>query len=774
MKLISLQIDNFGTLKDYRFLFKEGINTIVHENGWGKSTLASFIRVMFYGFDNEAKRSETENERKRFMPWQGGGYGGMLVFEAGGKTYRIERSFSDKKESSFALYDAKTNLLSSDYSEKIGQELFGIDSASFERTIFIGQQDCKTEATSAINAKIGNVADDSDDMSNYGHVQDLLKKEADSLTPLRKTGAIYKLKEDVAAKEVSVGAKAGQEEHRDDIARQINRLSEVREENRKKLKAVREEIKKLSDLREMKRDKDEYDRLNGEIRSAKERERQARETFPEEIPDSREIDEMGQKAAKLTSLDQTMKDFRLDENERRDEERIYDCYSNGFPEEEETARLLSLWNESNSRKNVLPSKKANLKLMQEMKRKERLDTKRRNTYRGVVGGLLILAAAGLITYAVTRKGPDIIVLAAAGACILGSIIAFLGIRKIRRGRDETAGELAQSIEEDERFIEKTGETVEAFLKMLGEGEGENFDPAPVLERVKEDKRKSKEYSKRRLKFDEAHKEREKLIKEINAFVIKYGGSESIDPGDELQGIRDRLRSYRTGGERVKECEDKLADFCRDHDEEKLKEEVILPEKGAEELDSEFEALQNEIEEEDERLKRYEEELEGCNEMLDDIASDEEELALMKERLDELQHRYDIISDTREYLEKAKMSFTRKYMEPVKRAFDKYYSVLSGDDGKEYELDANLGIKVKNRGVSRDTDLLSGGYRDLVGLCRRMAMIEAMYEEERPFLILDDPFVNLDNDKVKGGMNVLKRIADSYQIVYFTCHDSRAI
>ena len=64
MKLISLQIDNFGTLKDYKYLFQDGINTIVHENGWGKSTLAAFIRVMFYGFDNEGKRSELENERK--------------------------------------------------------------------------------------------------------------------------------------------------------------------------------------------------------------------------------------------------------------------------------------------------------------------------------------------------------------------------------------------------------------------------------------------------------------------------------------------------------------------------------------------------------------------------------------------------------------------------------------------------------------------------------------------------------------------------------------
>ena len=54
------------------------------------------------------------------------------------------------------------------------------------------------------------------------------------------------------------------------------------------------------------------------------------------------------------------------------------------------------------------------------------------------------------------------------------------------------------------------------------------------------------------------------------------------------------------------------------------------------------------------------------------------------------------------------------------------------------------------------------------------MIEAMYKEETPFLIFDDPFVNLDNDRVRAGVNILKRISDNYQIIYFTCHESREV
>ncbi|MBO4375265.1 MAG: AAA family ATPase [Lachnospiraceae bacterium] len=772
MKLISLQIDNFGTLKDYKCLFHDGINTIVHENGWGKSTLASFIRIMFFGFDNEGKRSELENERKRFQPWQGGGYGGMLVFEAKGKTYRIERTFNEKKESTFELYDAKTNLKSSDYTEKIGEELFGIDSDSFERTVFIGQQDCETKATSAINAKIGNV-DDIDDMGRFSIVQEKLKKEADSLTPYRKTGAIARLKDDLASREVRIAAKASHEEHREEILDQIKRLGLLQEENKKKLKSIREEMKEVSLQKDRFRLRREYEGLMEEAKKAREKKEEIMRSFPGEVPQEDVLGEMVKKATDLAGLDRSMRDLRLSEDERKEEERIYDTYVNGFPEDEEISRLLALCAESANRKNVLPSKKANLKLMQEMKKKERLDEKRRNTVRVIAGILFFVIAAAAFVLGFSKNLPALAAYAVAGVAALAGAMSLLSMKKIKRQMDETAIELAKSIDDDERFIQKTEETAREFLDSLGE-KGEVKDIAAFLEGVKEDSRKQRELSKKREGLDGTVKEREMMVKEINDFLSGYGEKESVDPSGGLLRLKDRMNDLKNAADREKEADEKLAVFLKDHDGADSFEDAAEPEKDLNELDEEFSIISDEVAKEEENLRKYEEELDGCNEVLEDIAADEEEIENLKEKAAELQYRYDIISDTREYLEKAKASFTGRYMEPVKRAFDKYYSVLSPDDGREYELDANLGISVRNRGVSRDTGLLSGGYRDLVGLCRRMAMIEAMYEEERPFLILDDPFVNLDNDRVKGGINLLKRISEPYQIIYFTCHDSRAI
>ena len=66
MRLISCYIDGFGKLNNMEVQFEDGINTFVQDNGWGKSTLAAFIRVMLYGFDGETKRNDIENERKRY------------------------------------------------------------------------------------------------------------------------------------------------------------------------------------------------------------------------------------------------------------------------------------------------------------------------------------------------------------------------------------------------------------------------------------------------------------------------------------------------------------------------------------------------------------------------------------------------------------------------------------------------------------------------------------------------------------------------------------
>ena len=53
MRLISCHIENFGKLSQLDLDFSHEIHSVYEKNGWGKSTLAAFLKIMFYGFENE-------------------------------------------------------------------------------------------------------------------------------------------------------------------------------------------------------------------------------------------------------------------------------------------------------------------------------------------------------------------------------------------------------------------------------------------------------------------------------------------------------------------------------------------------------------------------------------------------------------------------------------------------------------------------------------------------------------------------------------------------
>ena len=46
MKIREIYIAGFGKLKEMKMSFTDGINEILAENGYGKSTLAAFISAM--------------------------------------------------------------------------------------------------------------------------------------------------------------------------------------------------------------------------------------------------------------------------------------------------------------------------------------------------------------------------------------------------------------------------------------------------------------------------------------------------------------------------------------------------------------------------------------------------------------------------------------------------------------------------------------------------------------------------------------------------------
>ena len=119
MRLVSCEIGGFGKISAYSHTFREGLNAFCEDNGWGKTTFSVFVKAMFYGM--EYSRKQGLSEREHYRPWDGGVYGGSLVFEVGGRRYRVERTFGKKdKDDTFALYDDVTGKPSEDFGVNLG------------------------------------------------------------------------------------------------------------------------------------------------------------------------------------------------------------------------------------------------------------------------------------------------------------------------------------------------------------------------------------------------------------------------------------------------------------------------------------------------------------------------------------------------------------------------------------------------------------------------------------------------------------------------------
>ena len=133
----------------------------------------------------------------------------------------------------------------------------------------------------------------------------------------------------------------------------------------------------------------------------------------------------------------------------------------------------------------------------------------------------------------------------------------------------------------------------------------------------------------------------------------------------------------------------------------------------------------------------------------------------------------MVCKTMEMLQLAKERLLSKYVGPLQRNFGKYFERISEHPSVDYQYDADVNMWVYEQGMRRDVRFLSVGNRDLLGICTRFALIDAMYQEEPPFLILDDPFVNLDEETTEKAKQLLDDMSKTYQVIYFTCHKSRA-
>ncbi len=126
----------------------------------------------------------------------------------------------------------------------------------------------------------------------------------------------------------------------------------------------------------------------------------------------------------------------------------------------------------------------------------------------------------------------------------------------------------------------------------------------------------------------------------------------------------------------------------------------------------------------------------------------------------------------ELLNLAKDRLANRYVADVERGFTRYAKELLGENLGRALLDKNLCLFIDEQGAAREAASFSAGTLDALTLCMRLALVDALFTKEQPFLLLDDPFVNLDDARTKRALELLQKISQQRQVVYLVCNSAR--
>ena len=137
MRFRRLYIRSFGKINGCTMELSEGINVLYGRNESGKTTFYHFLKGMLYGISRKRGRGAAKDAYAIYEPWEDpAGFGGIVWFEAGGKPYRLRRTFY-KDSPSFELLDEEEGrILPRDALETVLGE---VSEAVYENTVSIGQ-----------------------------------------------------------------------------------------------------------------------------------------------------------------------------------------------------------------------------------------------------------------------------------------------------------------------------------------------------------------------------------------------------------------------------------------------------------------------------------------------------------------------------------------------------------------------------------------------------------------------------------------------------------
>lgn len=768
MKINSLYIHAFGGLKNLTLDFSDNFNVIYGDNEMGKTTVMTFIKMMFYG-SGRASSQLSKNTRLKYTPWDGSQMAGSIDFEHTGKRYRLEKEFRSSNSTDKAtLCDLDMGTRQA-VSSDIGASFFGISLSAFERSVFIGQlgfPEKDSAAEGELNSKLSNMALTGEESISFEAVNSRLQKAKLALMSKSGKAGIYdknlklmgEIKDRIEKSEATAQA----------ITEKKNKIASLESEMEyfgKKALALKEKIsteqdvrnaEKLSQLLELKK---QLDALNETLK----------------LNDGSLIDEMYLRklqfciskvqaaedkiTAKQKEIELLNKSIEAGLNPPKDAspetaERLKEQIK-GFENKKE--QNFSLKNELNSK-------------IQECENSGR-QKKPFLGFIALIAGILFLGAAVMLN--IKSFTVPFIICAFMGIIFTSACPIYLISLKSAKAKISAA---------TAKFKEQLG-LVEAEEDRISK---EIFDIKIKLETITAALNSSAAVIEKQQQLLTASKtelysfEQEKSAEEKTLFeqFSKYRSA------DTLQEVLTALEEISQKATKQKELKQQLNFILNDlngisYDEAEKKLATVKESNLS--LTEDFGQLKAEYEQLISHITDRKSEIAALTAELRSALSGTEDTEQLKKQLNALM---ETTASQKEFclcLDIAAAVLTESFAE-VRRSYGSvlekkaglFFEGLTDNKYSSMSISKELDINVERKDVfgSREIDYLSSGTADQAYLSMRLALAELMQDDSDSLpIFLDDALTQYDDGRMKTAVSFLKEYSEKTQVIMFTCHNS---
>ena len=746
MRIVELNISQFGCFENKKIELGGGLNLIYGENESGKSTILSFIKFMLYGL---TRRSATNFERERAISWSAHRAAGSMTLECGSRLYRIERSFTESGRGG----SEKLAILCLDDGSTVSTELqpgeyfLGVPREVFEGSACVGQMRSADINGEKLASSIENMLSAADESVDTAKILKTLDSVRVTYRHKSKSGGSL-FEEEHRINQLRLRAEKAREDSLalDGWEQKLERAKSEYETVKKDFEhkdALLSELNKVSVLKrfgELERTREKRAELNARLADC-----ENRLTFEDFKVDRAHTAEIKLSAKAFSDADKMLGQKKAQSQEQK---------SQSF--DEQSAAL-------GKKIEVLGGVSAVMGALDAIQKKL---NKSKVWFKAMIIStvtsciLLALYIVLLVNGIFPENFPFQIPLMFLSWGTVAPILA-IGFAYDKRKYKKQIVAFAAEYGTDAENLEAMLISCEKELERSRQIEANIARATAELEYAERELADKKDAL-----ADLLHKTAKDATADVESAAREYRRLEA------LIAEREAMLSERDTLDRMISAEEQSLSH---YDEQDLREQISVDiEEVTPKAIAEAERMRGFLAE---KLRILSNKISGIENTVISLRATAEDPLPISDELCELQARheknsqfYDALTLAMESIESASNAMRGNVTPAISRQASELLSKLSGGRYDTLRTTGTLGLSLDKDGYSIKSELLSAGTRDVAYLALRLALFMRIYEGELPPLVLDESLCQLDEKRAERTITLLGSLAgEGIQTLLFTSH-----